>query len=212
MAQILYKINRSVSSDNYVLKGGTGLLLCHGLNRFSEDIDLDGIRKVKLDGLIQEACNDLDKYCLLKVTKDTDTVLRYMVDYGSVRNQKYPLKVEISFREKPLLLKKFRKIETINGMKVYSLKDLVVMKQMAFINRDKIRDFYDLYWFLKNRPDVFTDNAAKQILEALYYKGVEEITELLKDEANEDHILHHVDPEMIMIDFMQCLEKVIDQN
>ena len=29
-------------TDQFVLKGGTALSLCYGLDRFSEDIDLDG--------------------------------------------------------------------------------------------------------------------------------------------------------------------------
>ena len=28
-------------SNSYILKGGTSLMLCYGLTRFSEDIDLD---------------------------------------------------------------------------------------------------------------------------------------------------------------------------
>lgn len=34
-------------TDQFVLKGGTALSLCYGLDRFSEDIDLDG-RKQEL--------------------------------------------------------------------------------------------------------------------------------------------------------------------
>ena len=33
------------SSDQFVLKGGTSLMMCYGLNRFSEDIDLDANHK-----------------------------------------------------------------------------------------------------------------------------------------------------------------------
>jgi len=39
MKHILQEINRR-ELPTY-LKGGTALLLCHGLNRFSEDIDLN---------------------------------------------------------------------------------------------------------------------------------------------------------------------------
>ena len=39
---LLY-LNR-VSKD-YILKGGTSLMTCYGLDRFSEDIDLDGFNK-----------------------------------------------------------------------------------------------------------------------------------------------------------------------
>ena len=34
----------SCGNDRFILKGGTALMLCYGLDRFSEDIDLDGTR------------------------------------------------------------------------------------------------------------------------------------------------------------------------
>jgi predicted nucleotidyltransferase component of viral defense system len=210
MAQILYRINKSVNSANYVLKGGTGLLLCHGLDRFSEDIDLDGMRKVGLEKEIKAACNDLDKYCHINETKNTSTVLRYMVNYHSIRAQLYPLKIEISFREKTPLLNKVRVIEEINGIRVYSLHDLMNMKLVAFLNRDKVRDFYDLYWCVKNKPNMVSKDMAVQLLEALYYKGVDELMEVMKEEALEDHILNDIDSESIMLDFMDRVQKLLN--
>jgi predicted nucleotidyltransferase component of viral defense system len=212
IAQVLYRINRSVNADNYVLKDGTGLLLCHGLNRFSEDIDLDGIRKVSLEREIQAACNDLDKYCFINKTKDTDTVLRYMVDYKSIRDQAYPLKVEMSFRAKEVLSKGLSNIEVIHGYRVYDLRDLINMKTFAFINRDKVRDFYDLYWCVKRDPALIGPDRAMQLLQNLYLKGVEQVTELLSEEASRDHILGTIDPEAVMIDFIDSMEQAIKQS
>jgi predicted nucleotidyltransferase component of viral defense system len=209
MHRILSKVNRGVNSDNFVLKGGTGLLLCHGLDRFSEDIDLDASRKVNIEKEILMACNEMDKYASISVAKDTGTVLRYKVDYESIRSEKYPLKVEISLRNKPMLLSKLNVIEIIKGIRVYSLKDLLNMKQVAFLQRDKVRDFYDIYWCLKNRPDLFDDNVARQVLESLHYKGVDTIVEVLKEEASDDHILTKLDADSVMIEFMTLLEKCI---
>lgn len=213
MAQILYRINSSINSDNYVLKGGTGLLFCYGLDRFSEDIDLDGIRKVKLDKEIQSACNDLGKYSVIRVTKETDTVLRYMIDYGSVRKESYPLKLEISFRNRSSLLKKLSKIEVVNGFRIYSLETLINMKYVAFLNRDKARDFYDLYWCLKSNPDIIDKRLAGQLLEGLNYKGVDILVDMLKEEVLRDHILRDMDPETVMLEFMSLLEeRVLDEG
>ena len=38
MRDFLTELNKE--TDAFILKGGTGLLLAYGLNRFSEDIDL----------------------------------------------------------------------------------------------------------------------------------------------------------------------------
>lgn len=45
-------------SNQYILKGGTSLMLCYGLTRFSEDIDLDAL-----------------------CTKDIELVLTFLVFY-----------------------------------------------------------------------------------------------------------------------------------
>lgn len=77
MEQLLQKL-----SDNFVLKGGTSLLIGYGLDRFSEDIDLDVIdpnrsikqelTHLKIDG------KQLD----FSIKKDTNTTFRVMIDYG----------------------------------------------------------------------------------------------------------------------------------
>ena len=72
--KFLYK-----QSDNYILKGGTALMKCYGLDRFSEDIDLDG----KAKGIL----NIVSNYCKqngysVNVNKDTDTTQRAMLHYG----------------------------------------------------------------------------------------------------------------------------------
>lgn len=45
------------NTDKYILKGGTALMQCYGLDRFSEDIDMDSID------------TDSEKYIITKVTK-----------------------------------------------------------------------------------------------------------------------------------------------
>ena len=52
MKQILLEINRR-ELPSY-LKGGTSLLLCHGLDRFSEDIDLNSEKKFNLESIIKQ--------------------------------------------------------------------------------------------------------------------------------------------------------------
>lgn len=73
LALILQQVNNSDAGRNYVLKGGTSLLFCHGLDRFSEDIDFDGVSSVRLDRHIKEACEKSELPCSVNVTKDTVT-------------------------------------------------------------------------------------------------------------------------------------------
>ena len=90
--QILTYINQN--TNDFVLKGGTALKQCYELNRFSEDIDLDSKNK-NIEKYIKEFCAK-NGYTYNK-KKDTDTVKRFMINYG---NPEKPLKVEVSYRKK----------------------------------------------------------------------------------------------------------------
>jgi len=68
-------------SDLFVLKGGTALMMCYGLDRFSEDIDLDMLSS---DKTVMQ--NILQKYCsktgyTFRTAKQTNTTERYILHY-----------------------------------------------------------------------------------------------------------------------------------
>lgn len=210
MHTVLTTLNQSTFGENFVLKGGTGLLLCHGLNRFSEDIDLDGIRKVNIEQVIVSSLKKLGFSCSIRLAKDTDTVTRYMIDYGSNRGRPYPLKIEISYRNARPLQTGIYGVQKVNGIRVYSLGTLANMKLFAFLNRDKIRDFYDLSWLVKHHPNLITRDMAQQIYGALLFKGVNELVDLLVDEATADHILDKLDTEAVMLEFIENLERILN--
>ena len=118
-------------SKSYVLKGGTSLMLCYNLTRFSDDIDLD-----EFDYDIEQIVRD---FCTFngfnyRVAKDTPTVKRYMIHYGGEK----PLKVEISYRIKEINFACETSI--INGILVYNIQNILLMKLNAYSGRDKIRD------------------------------------------------------------------------
>lgn len=99
--EIFNKILKKVR-ENFVLKGGTALLLDYGSDRFSEDIDLDSFAdNMNIHNKIKEYNWELS------IKKNTDTVYRLMVDYGATNDiGDYPLKIEISSRNKKLLKSK----------------------------------------------------------------------------------------------------------
>ncbi len=67
-------------TGNFILKGGTALFLCYHLDRFSEDIDLDG-REKGLVELVNGFC--AERGYSFRVAKATDTVERCFVNYGN---------------------------------------------------------------------------------------------------------------------------------
>lgn len=78
------------------LKGGTALLLCYGLDRFSEDIDLNSEINFNLENVIKIASQKVKiEISEIKILKDTNTTKRYKVFYNN-----RTLKIETSFRDK----------------------------------------------------------------------------------------------------------------
>ena len=120
---------KSISND-YILKGGTALALCYGLDRFSEDIDLDAKNK----GIIPI----IEAYCIknkysLRVSKDTHIGERCFINYG---NDERPLKIETSHRRKDIPADE---LNIVNGILTYKIDPLCIMKTNAYLNRDRTR-------------------------------------------------------------------------
>lgn len=92
MKEFLEEINSKTS--DFVLKGGTALLMCYNLDRFSEDIDLDSTNK-NIKKYIDNFCKKNNfQYNIAK-----DTVKRFKIHYGD--DNRF-LKIEVSYRRKEL--------------------------------------------------------------------------------------------------------------
>ena len=162
----------------YVLKGGTALMCCYNLDRFSEDIDLDSNDKSTIAKVV-------DSYCRVnnftyRIGKDTDTVKRYFINYGNVSK---PLKVEVSYRVNLALARD--NIVTVNNITVYSPLHLLQLKLTAFCSRDKIRDLYDVLFLLKQYWGIIPDSLKAQVINAYSYKGIDYVDYLIKTQSDE---------------------------
>ena len=76
---LMRNIVQSLADTPYVLKGGTALMFGYALDRFSEDLDFDSVKKLNLETKIKE--NLPSGFEIVKITKpkDTNTVHRYKV-------------------------------------------------------------------------------------------------------------------------------------
>ena len=166
----------NAKSDNFILKGGTALYLCYGLDRFSEDIDLDG-REKGLETLVAGFCEACGYS--FRVAKKTETVERCFVHYG---NEGKPLKIEASFRRKTI---DPAETQIVNGILVYNIEPLCIMKINAYTNRDKIRDLYDVTFICKRFFDLLSPQTIALLRSAVEYKGIEQFDFLIKDQQDE---------------------------
>jgi len=130
-----------------IVHGGTAIWRCYNSKRFSEDIDVyiqkesdkeikfqDFINALKLNGFVVKKFKFTNNSVFSKLEKD-DAEIRF----------------EVTFKKlKDFLVKPF---EASDGtfMNVYTLfpDDLLIEKILAYKNRKKIRDLYDI-WFLLN--------------------------------------------------------------
>lgn len=181
-------------SEDFILKGGTALLTCYGLDRFSEDIDLDG-KNTNIESIVKDFCTS--NSFTYRIGKDTDTAKRYFINYGNVSK---PLKVEVSFRRKQI---NNDETEKINGILVYDIDTLCRMKTNAYSSRDKIRDLYDITFICNNYYDRLSSQTVLQMQDALGYKGIEQFDYILKVQRDE-----LIDENKLAADFLLMFDKL----
>jgi predicted nucleotidyltransferase component of viral defense system len=160
----------------FILKGGTSLMFCYGLDRFSEDIDFDAVNEEDIIKYVDAFC----KYAgyTYNVNKDTKTVKRCMIHYGSTK----VLKIETSYRTKSI---NRNAVCNINGITVYTIDKLMQLKCAAYQGRDKIRDLYDVVFIGLNYFNSLSDATITVLQSALSYKGLEQFDYLIKNQKDE---------------------------
>ena len=151
----------SVHDTQLVLKGGTALLLCYGLDRFSEDLDFDAPKKFNLESRLGQAVRSLAQSVRLIRTKDTETVQRYRIEYtvGGIEGR---LKVEVSCRD---AIDPGDVVER-DGIRTYCTARLVEQKIAALEGRTAARDLYDVHFLVKNFRAEFGEESARRLRNA----------------------------------------------
>lgn len=150
-------------SKQFVLKGGTAIRLCYGLDRFSEDVDLDAVS--------ENIISICDSYCKQnKITfttkKNTQIVKRCYIHYGKADNQKF--KCEVSYRRGMI---DYNRTQYVNGILTYKVNELLAQKCFAYQGRDKVRDLYDIVYLCKHFSNQFSQYELSNVRETLLYKN-----------------------------------------
>jgi hypothetical protein len=120
------------ATEGFALVGGTSLALRFG-HRMS--VDLDFFHSEKFDNKIVSASLATD-FPSFQLTNDNNNGMMAFIEDVKVDFVTYPY---------PLL----HPFETIEGVRMMSLPDVVAMKLGAISNRGAKKDFYDLHTLLK---------------------------------------------------------------
>jgi predicted nucleotidyltransferase component of viral defense system len=206
MAQELTKNEKG----GLILKGGTGLLLCYQLPRFSVDLDYDG-KDLSFDfeGDIRRGAERGGKGIrdvILK--KDTDTVKRYMVHIDGWENK--PLKIEISSRDRDSI--RSDDYEVIKGIRVYRIENMINKKLDAFCDRCRGRDVFDVAFLVHYYGDRMGTDLLKKGHEGIKKFGLDYLEKVMKEDA----LVKKYDCEKIVLsmdnDFVRLREKKAEEK
>jgi len=197
--RVMQAIARNVINTPMVLKGGTALLLCYGLDRFSEDLDFDCEKRINLETRIKVAVTNLAFVQDIKVAKAGDNVTRYKVIFSGPTE--FGLKIETSHREKA----NPADITVIDGIKVYKLEILAHMKLQALQNRTTSRDLYDVAFIAQKYPSAFKDTIIP--LEDLT-RDTDSLLARFAPAFESDPLLAHVDVATLILELQECVQKI----
>jgi predicted nucleotidyltransferase component of viral defense system len=183
---IMKSVARSLADTPLILKGGTALLFAYGLDRFSEDLDFDSNKHLRLENRIEKATIPFVRIDSVDVLKNTETVQRYRVKY-STKEVSGSLKIEVSCRDSydP------SRSHFYEGIRVYDLPVLIDHKLEAFQDRTVARDLYDLHFMLTQKPGELSPRQIQILVEAS--RDIDALERRYAESFKEDLILQNTD-------------------
>lgn len=138
--------------------GGTMLRLCHGLNRYSVDLDFYFLKDMDIDTFYEKMLD-----CLSSRYNITDSAKKHFTLLYEFKSKDYPQRLKIEIRKEA---RKFKYEDSI-AFSVHSteqvlLKTLTPEQMMenkieAFLNRAAIRDCFDIEFLMKKGVELKVD-------------------------------------------------------
>jgi len=203
--EIMRLIAQSFSDTPMILKGGTGLYLGYGLNRFSEDLDFDSTVAISVEARIREVLRKtLFKLVGITPKKDTETVKRWMIDYSGKHGAR-SLKLEVSLRNSVIEPDTY---EQIDGINIYKVEALIDQKLNAVAHRAKVRDLYDLRFLSEHYADQFSERQAQTLLD--FVADPAGIVDLYEEDHAQDPILKEIDLDELALDILDRAEALVE--
>lgn len=179
LVQVLKEIYADIELANHLgFKGGTALMLLHGLPRFSVDLDFNLLGERKSKEVFDKIITLLVKHGQIKDKAQKHFGLLVVLDYGAGERN---LKVEISNR-------RFNDhYETKNflgiNLNVMTLTDMFSHKLCALLDRNMLtgRDLFDCWFLMEKKTPVnksIIETRTGLLFERYLEKCIEKISSL----------------------------------
>jgi predicted nucleotidyltransferase component of viral defense system len=161
--EVLDRLNSGRFLRFFIFCGGTMLRLCHGLDRFS--LDLDFWRVDQSPG--QKIFMDLTAY-LSKFYSVKDAAEKYYTYVIEFRSPAFPRSLKVEIRKEALMPENEEAIAYSPHasrqvlLRAFTLKEMMASKTRALVNRGEIRDAYDLEFLVKRGIPLVADRELLQ--------------------------------------------------
>jgi hypothetical protein len=167
--EVLSRLQSGRFLADLIFGGGSMLRLCHGLDRYSVDLDFWAIKKMEWTKFFRR----MEKY-LLQFYKLVDSADKHFTLLFELKSEQYPRSLKIEIRKEAKAVKTEISIaysphSTVQVlMKTVVLEDMMKAKIEAFLSRREIRDAYDIEFLLKRgTPIVAEKETVSQLLAGL---------------------------------------------
>lgn len=199
-------------SDNMLFKGGTALRIIYNSPRFSEDLDFTAVKipKTKIEDIIQNVLLEIERFGMdVKIEEFFLTSGGYVcfINLG-IMDERLSIELNISKRASGVIKGEAALISN-DLVPPYNLiqlpqKELVNEKIKALLERSKPRDFFDLYFILRN-------NLLTPEQKHMLHKVLAVIKNREYNFAGELKIFLPRNYQMIIKDFKSILQKEIEK-
>jgi predicted nucleotidyltransferase component of viral defense system len=148
--EVLGVLNSRKLLEPLLFGGGTMLRLCHGLNRYSVDLDFYFLKDLNTDEFNEKMLD-----CLSNRYNITDSAKKHFTMLYECKSNDYPQRLKIEVRK---VRQEFKYEESIAFsvhsneqvlLKTLTLEQMMKNKISAFLDRYVIRDCFDIEFLIK---------------------------------------------------------------
>lgn len=185
--------------DKLVFKGGTSLMICHGLPRFSEDLDFTATTTINIQQTIQQIQEFLTQQDITIHTTHQETtpvsesfMIRYQGPlYNGTQQTTSKVEIDISTRETiqqqtttTRILHPYKDTPTFY-LQTMNTQEILAEKIRAILTRNKARDLYDTEYLIAKKTPINKELINKKLS---YYNKTYNKQELQQAITNKEKI------------------------
>ncbi|MCH8520291.1 MAG: nucleotidyl transferase AbiEii/AbiGii toxin family protein [Nanoarchaeota archaeon] len=163
--------------NSFVFKGGTSLMICYNLDRFSEDLDFNIVKDVNIDKVLKEVVTFFHKvgyessYTFKRNTHSSQTYIFYIKGPLYMGKTESQTTIELDFSNREDMYLEFipKKITHFFDefpqfyFNTLTLEEIFAEKIRCILTRDKARDVYDLHYLITRKISLNIDLINKKL-------------------------------------------------